>query len=62
MDFKEFRKTETGKKVEAAAWQMSVLALGIVAVYAAEANVAWLLPYVGIMNQLTKWINTNYLQ
>ncbi len=57
-----FFKTETGKKTEAAIWQMSVLLLGIAVVAANEFNVAWLIPYVGIMNSLTKWINTTFIE
>ena len=62
MTLMELRKTNTGKKVETAMWQILVLGLGIVVVAAAEFNVAWLLPWVATINAVTKWLNTTYLQ
>ena len=57
-----FFKTDTGKKVEAAIWEIMVLALGIAICYAEDFNIVWLLPYVGIMNRITKFINIKFIK
>jgi len=61
-NLKDFLKTEAGKKLEAALWQMAVALIGVVIVYAGEMNMAWLLPWVGVMNAASKYINVTYIK
>ena len=58
----EFFKTKTGKTVEAALWQMVVLALGILVAVTQEYDIRVLVPYIAVMNALTKWVNTKFIK
>lgn len=59
---KEFFKTDTGKKVEAAMWQFLVVGISIAIVYANEFNIAWLLPLIPFLQFTTKWVNVNKIK
>lgn len=59
---KKFLKSTFGKKIETALWQIAVLIIGLLISYAGDMNVAWLLPFIPVMNAITKYINVTYIK
>jgi hypothetical protein len=59
---KDFLATPLGKKVEKYMWEVLVLTIALIVTAGAELNISYLIAITPILNQITKFLNTEYLK